>query len=75
MKTCRVCNQTKEIDCFYKQKSHKDGYMNTCSKCFNAKNRLYYMEYKCTPEHRIKQRERSRIYREKQKDNVLSSIP
>jgi hypothetical protein len=33
MKTCKKCNEIKEIDQFYKDKNSKDGYMNFCKKC------------------------------------------
>ncbi len=64
-KKCKACSQTKTTDLFYRHKFNLDGLMGKCIDCFNKANKLYYIEHKCTPEQRMRQRERSRIYREK----------
>ncbi len=33
MKTCNTCNTVKEINCFYKDKSKKDGHGYQCKPC------------------------------------------
>ena len=38
MKTCRVCNQTKPLSDFYKRADMKDGHLNNCKECHNAKS-------------------------------------
>ena len=38
LKKCKVCNQVKNIECFYR---HKKGRMTLCSICHNLKRKLY----------------------------------
>jgi hypothetical protein len=38
MKTCSQCQETKDIDAFYKTKRRKDGLHPACKKCMNAMN-------------------------------------
>ncbi len=33
VKLCRVCNKTKSISLFWKDKTHKDGYRTECICC------------------------------------------
>ena len=40
-KICRVCEEKKPISKFYKAKTNKDGYMNTCILCWYQKTVLY----------------------------------
>lgn len=40
-KTCKRCNQLKELNEFPKSKSCKDGHLNFCKKCKLAFNRKY----------------------------------
>lgn len=35
MKTCTVCNTSKDLDSFYKMKSSKDGFSYRCKQCDN----------------------------------------
>ena len=37
MKTCRKCNQTKQLTEFYKHKEMLDGYLNYCIECVKAR--------------------------------------
>jgi hypothetical protein len=55
-KTCRRCNKTKGLDCFYPQPSNCDGLHHQCTACFAE----YYRErYQRDPEAaRAKARER-----------------
>jgi len=39
LKTCGVCNETKDIEDFVKDKAKKDGYRGYCRSCLNLKNR------------------------------------
>lgn len=39
LKTCRICNRTKDIKDFVKDKAKKDGYRGYCRECLNLKNR------------------------------------
>lgn len=38
LKKCNICNQVKNISCFYR---HKKGRMGVCSICHNLKRKLY----------------------------------
>ena len=44
MKQCRVCNQTKPLDCFYKHSTGRDGYRNNCITCEKSRRKLSYQE-------------------------------
>ena len=50
MKLCNKCNKEKELNRFYKKKSNKDGYRNTCKECEldgkKLSNKKYYEENK-----------------------------
>ena len=39
MKKCRKCGETKSLDLFHVNKSHKDGRQAMCKDCRNARNR------------------------------------
>ena len=40
-KLCTVCNQTKPLSKFIKDKSYKDGYRNECKECKNKRMNRY----------------------------------
>lgn len=42
MKTCKICQQTKEDSDFRKKK--EKYFLNTCKKCDNRKGKLYYRQ-------------------------------
>lgn len=44
MKTCYVCNQTKELDQFQKRSNSKDGYTGRCKICKQEYDRNYYKD-------------------------------
>lgn len=46
MKMCKSCNLTKEISCFCKNKSSKDGLQSYCKECSRSKNRDSYSKHK-----------------------------
>jgi hypothetical protein len=84
MKTCRRCKENKEIKEFYKNKSEKDGLMYICKFCFRKEQkpykikniekhretkRLYERKRMQDPIYREKQREKSRKYYLKNKNN------
>ena len=33
MKQCKICNKTKPLESFHKNKPSKDGYRNECKEC------------------------------------------
>ncbi len=37
-RTCKVCNQEKQLKGFYKSKTFRDGYTPTCKKCIVRRN-------------------------------------
>lgn len=64
-KICNFCNNTKSIESFSKDKSKKDGLSIYCKFCITIKNKTNY--YK-SPE---TFREKTRIYIEKNKNNII----
>lgn len=59
-KTCTLCNSTKLLSDFYKNKSTKDGLHGRCKTCFKAENKVYQKPYCSTPEKREKARIRGK---------------
>jgi hypothetical protein len=51
MKKCTVCKKEKELDCFNKNKTKKDGLNNICRECSIKRSKQYYDENK---EHHVK---------------------
>jgi len=45
MKSCKKCNETKDLSKFYKDKSFKDGLRSTCKSCDNIKSKRNYRKY------------------------------
>lgn len=45
-KICKKCGRELPIERFYKTKSNKSGYMNTCKECFNEYQKQYRQENK-----------------------------
>lgn len=43
MKRCSICNESKELICFYKNKSKTNGFTSDCKEC-NAEKRRKYKE-------------------------------
>ena len=41
MKTCTVCRNTKNIDCFYKRAASPDGYATQCKTCDNERRKAW----------------------------------
>lgn len=47
IKRCRICEQEKDLDCFYVTSARtKDGHRHECKTCWNKKARGYYLENK-----------------------------
>lgn len=44
MKTCKDCNQEKNLSDFYKAKTSKDGHHSYCKICHNARSKNKYYE-------------------------------
>jgi hypothetical protein len=44
-KPCRTCKEVKLLDLFPKRTGAKDGHLNECKECFNAKNRIVRLQY------------------------------
>lgn len=45
MKTCKICNQEKELDDFYTEKRNGKVYhKNQCKKCYNANKKYTYVK-------------------------------
>ncbi len=42
MKSCRVCQEEKPLDDFYKNAARKDGYQTVCKECDRAAARKYW---------------------------------
>lgn len=61
MKRCHICEKTKELSEFHKNKRKKDGLNHYCKDCAKVKNRDYYLK---TPE-RNPQRRSSMVARQK----------
>ena len=36
MKTCKTCNETKELEEYYQDKAYKGGYRPTCKRCYRT---------------------------------------
>jgi len=63
LKVCRLCNERKPFDEFYKNKRMKDGYLNHCKPCFSeSEKRRYQADSKPKREY---QREYARANKEK----------
>lgn len=43
-KTCKVCNEQKEIIKFHKRWDSKDGYYHQCKECSYKVNRQYKLD-------------------------------
>lgn len=41
MKTCKACEQTKSLDCFYVHKQMTDGYLNFCKECVKKRTKKH----------------------------------
>ena len=65
MKICNKCGIKKDKNEFYKDKTKKDGFSNTCKVCSRAYNKTYYEKNK----EDIKKR--TTIYRETNKDKFI----
>lgn len=44
MRTCRKCNEDKELSAFVRHKTSKDGYANTCKACKKSYERVWNKE-------------------------------
>jgi len=44
MKTCKICNQQKDLSLFSKHKQMKDGYRNECKECMLKRSKRYKLE-------------------------------
>lgn len=44
MKTCKKCNNEKELTDFYQNKKYKDGFNPTCKRCETERSLSYYKE-------------------------------
>lgn len=62
MKECNKCKQV--TDRYYKHKWNKDGLSKKCIDCTLKEQRKYYIEHKCTPEARAKQKAYNDRYRQ-----------
>lgn len=65
LKTCCTCTQTKELSCFGKRASAKDGLYNACRDCVAIKNKARHEKYK------EKNIEKMRAYYEKNRESLL----
>lgn len=68
---CYRCNIVKPYSAYHKQKKCKLGIWLYCKDCDKERRRKWYHKTQKTPEKRLKQREQSRLYREKQKLKVI----
>ena len=64
MKSCRVCNQEKSLDQFYKHSECADRHMSICKICFNIRSKEY------REKNSEKEKERGRRYRENHKEEA-----
>jgi hypothetical protein len=53
LKRCEHCKQKKELECFNKNKSRKDGYADCCKNCRKEENKKYYKPRKETLKKRL----------------------
>ncbi len=44
-KECRVCHNSKNINDFYRDKTKRDGYQNSCKKCDNERTAKYHQAH------------------------------
>jgi hypothetical protein len=44
-KTCNTCHIQKPLEDFYRNKQKKDGRLNTCKTCIDAKNKTFYVPH------------------------------
>lgn len=54
MKTCNLCLNEKDWDCFYDVKGVKDGYSAVCKTCSRKRNKYYYSLRKENPKERLR---------------------
>lgn len=73
-KQCSVCKEVKPIDSFYKQKSNKDGYYNTCKKCLSDKKKKQ-RESLTEEERKLKCQKRREQEAQKRDEHNLNRIP
>jgi len=67
MKKCTICKEEKELNCFNKNKTKKDGLNNICRECSIKRSKRYYDENR---EHHVKvitKRKTKTIFENRQK--------
>jgi hypothetical protein len=74
MKTCLVCEQTKDLSCFSKHKQKKDGLYPYCRECKRVKDRESYLKYadkryESSQAWKAANPEKNKAYKKKWQDN------
>ena len=72
MKKCTICKQDKNLTCFNKNKSRKDGLNTICRKCSNARSRQYYQDNK--KKHKQVVMKRTKQQRKKNQEFILEYL-
>lgn len=83
-KKCVKCLQVKQIDQFYKSDCNKDGFRNSCKKCFDVQSNRYHdgnsekitsykKEYRLINLDKIKEKAREWYQKNKEKIKAISS--
>lgn len=69
MKTCKSCNETKELEDYYQDKAYKEGYRPTCKRCYlNARRKARSeLDEEQKEDLRARWRESSRVSYEKRR--------
>lgn len=78
MKTCKYCNQEKDLSCYSKQNSQPDGLRNYCKECANSREKIRQDKLRDNPEWKEKEKERGRekyhrLYKGEHKKQSASS--
>ncbi len=74
MKKCSCCQEEKNIEEFYKQKTSKDGLMSICKKCSRIKSKKYHQENKELIRKNKKEYRQKKIDEIKTKDKIRHQL-